>query len=158
MADVEMNLQGGVARITINRPAMLNAMSTTMWATMLAMAQRVEQDPGIRCVLLTGAGTSFCAGGDVKEFASTLKFDDAERARFWVNSAEVTNSLFMTLERMPQPVVVSARGVGAGGGMALVAAADLAIVSTRRNSMRRRSSSAPFPIPASPTTWCAASA
>lgn len=129
MADVELSIAGGVARITINRPAMLNAMSSAMWATMLGMAQRIEQDADVRCVLLTGAGSSFCAGGDVKEFSTTLSLDAAERARFWVSSAELTNSLFMTLERMPQPFVVSARGVGAGGGMALVAAADLAIVS-----------------------------
>jgi 2-(1,2-epoxy-1,2-dihydrophenyl)acetyl-CoA isomerase len=52
-----------------------------------------------------------------------------ERARLWASSADLTNGFFMVLERMPQPVVVSVRGYAAGGGMAMVAAADLAIVS-----------------------------
>jgi 2-(1,2-epoxy-1,2-dihydrophenyl)acetyl-CoA isomerase len=129
VSDVELNLSDGVARITLNRPAAMNAINAKMWADMLAMAQQVEHDGQVRCVLIAGAGENFCAGGDVKEFASTLELESAERARFWVRTAEITNSLFMTLERIPQPVVVSARGFGAGGGMALVAAADLAIAS-----------------------------
>jgi 2-(1,2-epoxy-1,2-dihydrophenyl)acetyl-CoA isomerase len=129
VSDVELNLSGGVAQITLNRPAAMNAINAKMWADMLAIAQQVEHDRQVRCVLITGAGDNFCAGGDVKEFASTLELESAQRARFWVRTAEITNSLFMTLERIPQPVVVSARGIGAGGGMALVAAADLAIAS-----------------------------
>jgi 2-(1,2-epoxy-1,2-dihydrophenyl)acetyl-CoA isomerase len=129
MSDLLFEKRDGVARIVFNRPLSTNAVTSQMWADMLAMVQGVEHDPQIRCLLLTGNGDSFCAGGDVKEFASTLALSDADRARFWVRSAEVTNAMFMTLERIPQPVVASVRGVAAGGGMALVAAADLAIAS-----------------------------
>ncbi len=129
MADVELSLVEGVARITLNRPAAMNAMTVAMWERMLEIVQGIEHDAAVRCVLISGAGGSFCAGADVKEFASTLDFDPARRAQHWVHSAEMTNMLFMTLERIPQPVVASVRGMAAGGGMALVAAADLAIAS-----------------------------
>jgi 2-(1,2-epoxy-1,2-dihydrophenyl)acetyl-CoA isomerase len=131
MSDSELQLEvrAGVARITINRPLVMNAINTRMWATLLDMVQSIEHDDAVRCLLLSGAGENFCAGGDVQEFSSTLAYSDAERARFWMRSADVTNAMFVALERIPQPVVVSARGVGAGGGMALVAAADLCIAS-----------------------------
>jgi 2-(1,2-epoxy-1,2-dihydrophenyl)acetyl-CoA isomerase len=127
--ELRLEVSGGVARITINRPEVLNAIHTGMWAELLGMVQSIEHDREVRCLLLTGTGENFCAGGDVKEFSATLKLSDAERAQFWMRSADVTNSMFVALERIPQPVVVSARGVGAGGGMALVAAADLCVAS-----------------------------
>ena len=127
--ELKFDVCDGVAHITINRPEAMNAMSTRMWAAMLDLVQGVEHDASVRCLLLSGAGENFCSGGDVKEFSTTLNLSDAERARFWMRSADVTNTMFMVLERIPQPVVVSARGVGAGGGMALVAAADLCVAS-----------------------------
>lgn len=127
MAEIELSLVEGVARITLNRPASMNAMNVAMWERMLEIVQGIEHDPSVRCVLIMGAGENFCAGADVKEFAATLDFETSHRVRHWVHSAEMTNMLFLTLERIPQPVVASVRGVAAGGGMALVAAADLAI-------------------------------
>jgi 2-(1,2-epoxy-1,2-dihydrophenyl)acetyl-CoA isomerase len=131
MSNQELRLQvgGGVARITINRPEVMNAINTRMWAELLDMVQSIEHNRAVRCLLLTGDGENFCAGGDVKEFSSTLTLSAGERAQFWMRSADVTNAMFIALERIPQPVVVSARGVGAGGGMALVAAADLCVAS-----------------------------
>jgi 2-(1,2-epoxy-1,2-dihydrophenyl)acetyl-CoA isomerase len=129
MADIEFSKAGGIARITINRPAARNACSTAMWSHLSELAHDVEQDRSIRCLLIAGAGEHFCAGGDLKEFATTLPLSTEERARFWAHSSDVTNGFFLVMERMPQPVVVSVRGHAAGGGLAIVAAADLAIVS-----------------------------
>ena len=129
MADIDFSSADGVARITINRPAMRNACSTAMWSRLSELAHHVEQDRAVRCLLIAGAGEHFCAGGDLREFKSTLPLSTQDRARFWANSADVTNGFFMVMERMPQPVIVSVRGYAAGGGMAVVAAADLAIVS-----------------------------
>lgn len=129
MSNLAVSIEDGVARITINRPAAMNAVTTQMWAQMLEAMQGIEHDSTVRCVLIAGVGENFCSGGDVKEFASTLDMTASERAKFWVASAEITNNVFMTMERIPQPIVVSVRGMGAGGGMAIVAAADLAIAS-----------------------------
>jgi 2-(1,2-epoxy-1,2-dihydrophenyl)acetyl-CoA isomerase len=122
-------LREGVARITINRPSVMNAMTSGMWPEMGEMIASIEPRTDVRCVLIRGAGENFCAGGDVNEFSSTLDMPAEERAVFWARSSDRTNWMFQLIERIPQTVVVSARGVVAGGGLALVAAADLAIVS-----------------------------
>ena len=63
--------ENGVAVLTMNRPEARNAMSGEMNEAMRATLEEVELDPTIRCVVLTGAGKGFCAGGDVKGMASS---------------------------------------------------------------------------------------
>lgn len=123
------DISGGVARFTINRPEAMNAMPARMWKGLADLVRGVEHDQDVRVILITGAGDHFCAGGDVKEFSTTIDLPPDERAKFWMGSADNGNSLFQVLERAPQPVVVRVKGTAAGGGMALVAAADLAIAS-----------------------------
>ena len=130
MTELSMDIRDGVARITINRPEVMNAMRSEMWPGLGDLVRQVEHDSAVRCVLITGAGQHFCSGGDVREFSTTLDMTAEERATHWMKNADDTNfHLFAVLERIPQPVVVSLRGVAAGGGMSLVAAADLAIAS-----------------------------
>ena len=59
----------GVARLTLNRPDSLNALTPTMFAELGAALAECEGDSGVRCIALTGAGRAFCAGGDVKAMA-----------------------------------------------------------------------------------------
>lgn len=130
MSELVMDVVGGVARIKINRPEVMNAMRAEMWPQLGDLVRELEHNRDVRCVLLTGEGKHFCAGGDVMEFASTVDLTPDERATRWMRSADRTNALLFTvLERIPQPFVVSVRGVAAGGGLSLVAAADLAIAS-----------------------------
>lgn len=129
MAELEFEIRDGVARIRINRPDVMNAMTSGMWPAMADLVRTVEPDPAVRCVLLTGTGGNFCAGGDVREFGTTVGMDPRQRAAHWARVADLTNGLFQLLERIPQTVVVAVRGVAAGGGLSLVAAADLAIAS-----------------------------
>jgi 2-(1,2-epoxy-1,2-dihydrophenyl)acetyl-CoA isomerase len=96
---------------------------------MADMIRELEPDRDVRCILVTGAGANFCAGGDVKEFGTTVDMGPKERAVFWGRIADRVNVLFHLIERTSKIVVVSARGVAAGGGLSLIAAADLAIVS-----------------------------
>lgn len=125
--DLLFEVRDGVARITINRPALMNAMHRAMWSGMADLVRSIENEPDVRCVLITGAGDNFCAGGDVKEFSTTTDMSPRARGRFWAESGDKGNQLFQVLERAPQPIVVRVKGMAAGGGMALVAAADLAI-------------------------------
>jgi enoyl-CoA hydratase/carnithine racemase len=129
MSDLITDVAGGVARFTINRPDAMNAMTRHMWGGLADELRAVENNRDVRVVLITGAGNNFCAGGDVKEFSTTLGLDTAERAQFWMESGDKGNALFNVIERLPQPVVARVRGMAAGGGMAIVAAADLAIAS-----------------------------
>jgi 2-(1,2-epoxy-1,2-dihydrophenyl)acetyl-CoA isomerase len=129
MPELLLDIRANVARITINRPDSMNAMHSQLWPDMLELVREVEHNPEVRCILLSGAGANFCAGGDVKEFSTTIDMTPMERATFWMRSADRTNPLFVSLERIPQPVVVSCRGIAAGGGLGFVAAADLVIAS-----------------------------
>lgn len=127
MSELLSDVSGGIARFTINRPQAMNAMPSQLWGDLADLVRGVEHDESVRVILITGAGDNFCAGGDVKEFSTTIDLDPANRAKFWMGSADRGNHLFQVLERVPQPVVVRVKGVAAGGGMAMVAAADLAI-------------------------------
>ena len=71
--------EDGVCTLTMNRPEARNAMSGPMMAALNEAVPRVAADPSVRCVVLTGAGGAFCAGGDVKGFAADNKGGGAAR-------------------------------------------------------------------------------
>lgn len=127
--DLLFETKNGIATVTLNRPEAYNAMKISMWADLLRFAQDIEHNPDIRVLVLTGSGRNFCSGADVTEFAQTVHKTPQELATHWMRQSDRINPLFVTLERIPQPVVVSARGIAAGGGLGLVAAADLIIAS-----------------------------
>jgi 2-(1,2-epoxy-1,2-dihydrophenyl)acetyl-CoA isomerase len=119
-------IEGGVARITIERPAQFNALDLTAMEELLDIANRCATDPAVRCVLLTGAGDrAFCAGGDVAGFAAALEGDEVAMLL-----QRMTAALHMAISRfagMRAPLVAAVNGVAAGAGLSLVAACDLAI-------------------------------
>lgn len=127
--ELGLSIDGPVARVTINRPHAMNAMKNGMWEQIGDFLRSIEFDRTVRVVLITGAGDNFCAGGDVKEFSTTLEMTDVERANHWMTSGDKGNQMFSIMERIPQPVVARVRGMAAGGGLAIVAASDLAIAS-----------------------------
>jgi enoyl-CoA hydratase/carnithine racemase len=131
MSELDFTIDGAVARITIDRPHAMNAMKNGMWEQIGDFLRSIEFDRDVRAVLITGAGDNFCAGGDVKEFSTTLGMTDPQRANHWMTSGDKGNQMFAIMERIPQPVLARVRGMAAGGGLAIVAAADLAIASTQ---------------------------
>src|SRR3989449_2422290 len=67
-----LDRRDGVATITLNRPEAFNALNLTLGREIFHAALEVDEDPSVRCVVITGAGKAFCAGGDVKDFADKL--------------------------------------------------------------------------------------
>ncbi|BBK36283.1 enoyl-CoA hydratase [Allostella sp. ATCC 35155] len=116
-----------VAEVTLNRPAVLNALDEGMAAELVAALDRIEHDPAIRVVILKGAGAAFMAGGDVKLFAALADRPGEERRRRLDALIHAFHPAIATMRRMPQPVVAQVHGVAAGAGMSLMAAADLAV-------------------------------
>lgn len=116
-----------IATITLNRPAALNALTVKMLDGLIAASAHCENDRGIRCVVIRGAGGHFMAGGDIKEFHKNLK----ETRETYVQSREQqvikANQLIYNLRRMPKPVVASIAGAAAGYGLSLALACDFAI-------------------------------
>jgi 2-(1,2-epoxy-1,2-dihydrophenyl)acetyl-CoA isomerase len=118
---VRSEVAEGVATITLDRPDRLNAWTGRMDAEYRAALAAAEDDPGVRVVVVTGAGRGFCAGAD-------LRGDSDERAFRRVLRAEY-NPLIEAIRRVPKPVVASVNGVAAGAGVSLALAADLVIAS-----------------------------
>lgn len=112
-----------VATITLNRPDAFNAFNLAMGREILHAVLEVDDDPEVRCVVVTGAGKAFCAGGDVKHFADNLP-------GFGAMVKELTTYLHGAVSRLcrsEKPVVMGLNGVAAGGGLALALCGDLVI-------------------------------
>lgn len=113
----------GIATLTLNRPENLNAFSRELEEALRETTARFAVDPGVRVVVVTGAGRAFCAGGDVKEMQSGGSWDlgrEGREARFRSFHQIATN-----LQRMPQPAIAMINGVAVGAGLNLAMACDL---------------------------------
>src|SRR5882672_2209145 len=114
----------GVARLRLNRPEASNGMDVPFLQALYAAIMRCHGEPRLRAVLLTGEGPNFCAGGDVRAFASKGERlpDYLREATSWL---QISTSALM---RLQAPVVAAVHGFAAGGGgFGLVCAADLVI-------------------------------
>ncbi len=114
---------GHVATITLNRPDAFNAFNLKLGREIFDAALEVDEDAGVRCVVITGAGKAFCAGGDVKEFVDNL-------GRIGAHVKELTTYLHGAVSRLARsdkPVIVGVNGIAAGGGFALALTGDIVI-------------------------------
>ena len=120
--------EDGVCTLTMNRPEARNAMSGPMMAALNEAVPRVAADPSVRCVVLTGAGGAFCAGGDVKGFAADNKGGGASRPvslEERVHGLRQGMELSRQLHEMPKPTLAIIPGPAAGAGLSLALACDL---------------------------------
>lgn len=112
-----------VATLTLNRPDAYNALDLTLGRELFAAALELDEDPDVRCIVITGSGRAFCAGGDVKSFVDNL-------GRIGAHIKELTTYLHGAISRLCRsdtPVIMAVNGVAAGGGMSLALAGDLVI-------------------------------
>jgi 2-(1,2-epoxy-1,2-dihydrophenyl)acetyl-CoA isomerase len=125
--DLLADIDNGVAVITMNRPDRRNAFSPAMVSSLGAVLAQVETDEAVGCVVLTGAGGAFCAGGDVKSMAARQadRGDgpsmDALVHRQRLNQRATSGRLWS----MPKPTIAAIGGPAAGAGLSLALACDL---------------------------------
>ncbi len=112
---------GPVATLTLNRPAERNALSRALMAALHAALDRIAGDPGVRVVVLAGAGPAFSAGHDLKELKACR--DLAAVAALF----EQCSRLMLRLVTLPQPVIARVHGIATAAGCQLVATCDLAV-------------------------------
>src|SRR3990172_8668136 len=113
-ATLLFDVRDGVAHITLNRPDAANTVNRDMAKEIMQAALRCDEDPGIRAVVLTGAGRMFSAGGDLKEFAS-----QGENLPYHLKDLiTYLHAAISRLVRMDPPVIAAVNGTAAGGGMA----------------------------------------
>ena len=121
---VLFGLEGQVAILTLNRPEALNAMTPELLDLLDAYLSRVEADPAIRVVVLTGSGEkSFCVGADLKARQQEFTGGQISRDPF----AEGVERVFGHIERLPRPVLAAINGYALGGGLELALTADLRV-------------------------------
>jgi 2-(1,2-epoxy-1,2-dihydrophenyl)acetyl-CoA isomerase len=131
--DLIASLDDGVLTLTLNRPEARNAMSGAMTDALAEQLARAELDRNVKCVVLTGAGKGFCAGGDVKGMDQRNSGQGGEPAtidqaihRQRVNQRATSGRLF----KMPKPTLAALPGAAAGAGLALALACDLRVMAS----------------------------
>lgn len=118
-----VSVDGPVATLTLNRPAAGNAIDLPLAHSLLKAAIRVDQDDTIRCVVLTGAGRLFCAGGDLPAFAAA----GDQVPAFLSELAGTLHMAVSRLQRMAKPLLVLVNGPAAGAGLSLSLIGDIVI-------------------------------
>jgi 2-(1,2-epoxy-1,2-dihydrophenyl)acetyl-CoA isomerase len=114
-----LHVEGGLARVTFNRPASLNAMGFEMGALWRDIAHRVTSDPAVGAVILDAAGPAFCAGGDVVAMATSGAAGSDVTA-----TAHIIHEGIRAFALSDKPIVAAVQGAVAGGGLGLMLAAD----------------------------------
>jgi 2-(1,2-epoxy-1,2-dihydrophenyl)acetyl-CoA isomerase len=116
--------EGGIARLTLNRPDRLNSFNDAMHAEVRAALERVKADASARVLLLTGVGRAFCAGQDLADRAVA---PGAEPVDLGASIERNYRPLVLALRSLPLPVVCAVNGVAAGAGANIALACDIVI-------------------------------
>src|SRR5437867_4749251 len=114
----------GVATLTLNRPERLNALTFEVYAELRDTFHALDTEPGVRAVVLTGAGRGFCSGGDVEDIIGALFGRDAAGL---LEFTRMTCDLILNLRRCRRPVVAAVNGTAAGAGAVIAAACDFRV-------------------------------
>jgi 2-(1,2-epoxy-1,2-dihydrophenyl)acetyl-CoA isomerase len=119
--------RGAVAIATLNRPQALNSFTRQMHRELGAAMERVEANPAIRALVITGAGRGFCAGADLSEFDFAPGPDLIERANPGPVIDQAFNPTVRRLQALRVPTIAAVNGVAAGAGASLAMTCDIAI-------------------------------
>ena len=123
---------GPVVRLEMNRPEKANSMSPDFWSDLPRLADELNKDPSVRCVVLSGAGKHFTSGMDLATFAdiNAMLQDEPGRAAYALRDLILyLQGSLSSLERLRVPVVAAIHGACLGGGIDLISACDLRLAS-----------------------------
>ena len=120
-----------IAKITLNRPESSNALDEEMIEELTSALTDLDIDNNIRCILLTGAGKHFCAGGDVKKMLNKEGMFAGEPNELRERYKRGIQQIPLTFERLSTPVVAVVNGAAIGAGLDLACMCDIRVSSTR---------------------------
>ena len=123
MPDLIETVENGIATLTLNRPERLNALSMDIRSGLLDALERLGHDNNIGCIVLTGAGRGFCAGGDVKSMGERSDAGFEPRAA----GIQFSNRIPRLMRTIPKTVIAMVNGVAVGAGLSMALACDLRI-------------------------------
>jgi len=113
-----------VATITLNRPERLNALTFEVYTELRDSFRALDTEPGVRAIIITGAGRAFCSGGDVEDIIGALFSRDAAGL---LEFTRLTGDLILSIRQCRRPVVAALNGTVAGAGAVIAAASDIRI-------------------------------
>lgn len=125
---VQLEIDGAIATITLDRPDRMNAMNDDLLDGLIAALEDVVSDEDVAVVVLTGAGRAFCAGGDLTSMSSDLSQVPRERA---VSNLRRQARASELLREMSAVTIAAVNGACAGAGLGLAASTDLRLASDR---------------------------
>jgi 2-(1,2-epoxy-1,2-dihydrophenyl)acetyl-CoA isomerase len=121
--NMTLDISAHVATVTLNRPEKLNALDGDLMDALLGAIERLAEDKEARCVVLTGAGRGFCAGGDISGMSSGIPAPEESPIASLRRREEVSR----LLHEMPKPTVAMVNGPAAGAGLSIALACDMRI-------------------------------
>jgi methylglutaconyl-CoA hydratase len=120
---IRLESEGAVARVTLNRPDVHNAFNLTMVEELIAAFRALAREPDIRVIVLTGEGTSFCAGADLNWMREIISYSFEEN----VKESNRISDLMEAINFCPKATIARVQGATLGGGTGLAATCDLVI-------------------------------
>jgi enoyl-CoA hydratase len=124
---VLLDIEDGIALVTLNRPEQLNALNYELIDRLMALLDIIEVDPGVRAIILTGMGhQAFSAGADIHEFSKSVHRGTGTAIRDFVRRGQAMTA---RLEAFRKPVIAAINGIAFGGGCEITEAVHLAIAS-----------------------------
>jgi enoyl-CoA hydratase len=124
-----LDIKDGIALITLNRPHRLNALNYELIDRLMAALDSIEIEPGVRAVILTGAGErAFSAGADIHEFSASVRRGPDAAIRDFVRRGQAMTA---RIEAFKKPVIAAVNGLAFGGGCEITEAVHLAVASDR---------------------------
>lgn len=120
---IRFEIAAGVARLTLNRPAQLNALNGEMYDEMRQAVAWAEGSNEVRVLVITGEGKAFCSGGDLAYQQSQATRPHDKR----LSEAGKLALMLQEINKLPKPVIARINGLAYGGGLGLVAVSDIAV-------------------------------
>ena len=120
----QLDEKTSVATITLNRPERLNALTFEVYTELRDKFRALDAQPGVRAIVITGAGRAFCSGGDVEDIIGALLGRDLQALHEFT---QLTCDLILAMRRCRRPIVGALNGTVAGAGAVIAAACDIRI-------------------------------
>jgi methylglutaconyl-CoA hydratase len=124
---VDVKVNGPVGTILLNRPDRRNALTRSMLTQLGEALNDLYREKRVRAIILTGAGSAFCAGMDVHEMHAAADLPEEEKSQDWVDTAEAYREVVSQMIELPKPVIASVNGPAVAGGAGLVLASDIVV-------------------------------
>ncbi|HEX5470339.1 MAG TPA: enoyl-CoA hydratase/isomerase family protein [Lacipirellulaceae bacterium] len=124
---IDVKVTGAIGTIVLNRPERRNALTRSMLAQIGESLRDLHLEKRVRAIVITGAGSAFCAGMDLQEMQAVATLPDDEKNRDWGDTADAYREVVTQMLELPKPIIASVNGPAVAGGAGLVLASDIVV-------------------------------